>query len=72
MTACSSGKYSGVASAKLPEGVRDEAIDHQSCSESGNQAWSTLDANNDAKFDVKIIYSGQNERQDVPDQRPES
>ncbi len=59
LTACSSGKDSGVANAKLPEGVRDEAIDHQSCSESGNRV-EQLDANNDSKFDVKIIYSGQN------------
>ncbi len=58
LTACGSGKDSGVASAKLPEGVRDESIDHQSCSESGNRV-EQLDANNDSKFDVKIIYAGQ-------------
>ena len=58
VAACGSGKDSGIDNAKLPEGVRDESIDHQSCTESGNKV-ETLDANNDAKFDVKIVYAGQ-------------
>lgn len=57
VVSCGSGKDSGIANAKLPDGVRDESIDHESCSESGNRV-ETLDANNDSKYDVKIIYAG--------------
>ncbi len=51
----SSGKDSGVASAKLPAGPRSESLDHEQCSESGNRV-EQLDTNNDGKPDIRRIF----------------
>ena len=50
---CGDGN-SGVANAKLPEGVRSQAIEHEACDESGNKV-EMLDANNDGKPDIKSV-----------------
>lgn len=54
---CSGGETSGVGSAKLPEGVRSEVIEHESCDEAGNKV-EVLDANNDGKPDIRRVYKG--------------
>jgi hypothetical protein len=45
----------GVADAKLPEGVRSEALSHEGCSESGNRV-EVLDTNNDGKPDIRRVF----------------
>jgi len=54
---CGSDTASGVASAKLPEGVRSQVIEHEPCDESGNKV-EMLDANNDGKPDIKKVSKG--------------
>ncbi len=54
---CGSDGASGVANAKLPDGVRSETIEHESCDESGNKV-EMLDANNDGKPDIKKVSKG--------------
>ena len=54
---CGGDSSSGVANAKLPEGVRSETIEHESCDESGNKV-EMLDANNDGKPDIKKVSKG--------------
>jgi hypothetical protein len=51
---CGNDSASGVGNAKLPDGVRSEAIEHESCDESGNKV-EMLDANNDGKPDIKKV-----------------
>lgn len=51
---CSGDSASGVAGAKLPEGVRSQVIEHEACDESGNKV-EMLDANNDGKPDIKRV-----------------
>jgi hypothetical protein len=51
---CGNDGASGVANAKLPEGVRSEVIEHEACDESGNKV-EMLDANNDGKPDIKKV-----------------
>jgi hypothetical protein len=51
------GEESGVGKAKLPEGVRSQAIEHESCDEGGRKV-EVLDANNDGKPDIKRVYAG--------------
>ncbi len=46
---------SGVGKAKLPSGTRSEAIEHETCSETGNRV-EVLDANGDGKPDIKRVY----------------
>jgi hypothetical protein len=54
--ACSSNdKMTGVADAKLPQGMRGEAIDHEGCDESGNRV-EMLDTNNDGKPDIRRVF----------------
>lgn len=48
------GGASGVSDAKLPNGVRSSAIEHEACDESGNKV-DVLDANNDGKPDIKRV-----------------
>jgi hypothetical protein len=48
---------SGVANAKLPEGVRSQVIEHEACDESGNKV-EMLDVNNDGKPDIKKVSKG--------------
>ena len=54
---CGGDNASGVANAKLPDGVRSETIEHESCDESGNKV-EMLDANNDGKPDIKRVSKG--------------
>jgi len=54
---CGGDGASGVANAKLPEGVRSEVIEHEACDESGNKV-EMLDANNDGKPDIKKVTKG--------------
>ncbi len=54
---CGSDAASGVANAKLPDGVRSQVIDHEACEESGNKV-EMLDANNDGKPDIKKVSKG--------------
>jgi hypothetical protein len=54
---CSSDSASGVANAKLPEGVRSQVIEHEACEESGNKV-ELLDANNDGKPDIRKVTKG--------------
>lgn len=54
---CGGDTASGVANAKLPEGVRSQVIEHESCDESGNKV-EMLDANNDGKPDIKRVSKG--------------
>jgi hypothetical protein len=56
-TGCGSDGASGVANAKLPAGMRSEAIEHEACEESGNRV-EMLDANNDGKPDIKKVSKG--------------
>ncbi|MBS2013444.1 MAG: hypothetical protein JST00_11180 [Deltaproteobacteria bacterium] len=51
---CNDGP-SGVANAKLPEGVRSEVIVHEDCDEKSNKV-EVLDANNDGKPDIRRVY----------------
>jgi hypothetical protein len=46
----------GISGSKLPEGVRSEAIDHESCDEGGNHRVVTTDSNGDGKPDIKAVY----------------
>lgn len=46
--------------ARLPEGVRSQAIEHESCSESGHKV-ETVDVNNDGKPDIRRVYDGTQE-----------
>lgn len=54
---CGNDSASGVGNAKLPDGVRSEVIEHESCDESGNKV-EMLDANNDGKADIKRVTKG--------------
>lgn len=54
---CGGDGASGVANAKLPDGVRSQVIAHESCDESGNKV-EMLDANNDGKPDIKRVMKG--------------
>lgn len=54
---CGGDGASGVANAKLPEGVRSQVIEHEACDESGNKV-EMLDANNDGKPDIKRVSKG--------------
>ena len=54
---CGGDAASGVANAKLPDGVRSQVIDHEACDESGNKV-EMLDANNDGKPDIKKVSKG--------------
>jgi hypothetical protein len=54
---CGGDSATGVASSKLPEGVRSQVIDHESCDESGNKV-ALIDANNDGKPDIKKVSKG--------------
>jgi hypothetical protein len=51
---CGNDNASGVANAKLPDGVRSQVIEHEPCDESGNKV-EMLDANNDGKPDIKKV-----------------
>jgi antitoxin component YwqK of YwqJK toxin-antitoxin module len=55
LVACGGEEGSGVGLAKLPEGVRSEAVEHEACSESGHRV-EILDANGDGKADIKRVY----------------
>jgi len=54
------GGDSGVGKAKLPEGVRSQAIEHEACDESGHKV-ETVDVNNDGKPDIRRVYAGTQE-----------
>lgn len=54
------GGDSGVANAKLPEGVRSSAIEHEACNEGGHKV-EQIDVNNDGKPDIKRVYDGTRE-----------
>ncbi len=54
---CGNDGPSGVASAKLPDGVRSQVIEHEPCDEAGNKV-EMLDANNDGKPDIKRVLKG--------------
>lgn len=56
---CSGGE-AGVANAKLPEGMRSQAIEHEACRESGHKV-ETVDVNNDGKPDIRRVYAGSQE-----------
>jgi hypothetical protein len=61
LVACSGNdKSSGLGDSKLPQGVRSEAIEHESCDDSSGRV-ETLDTNNDGKPDIRSVYgkSGQ-------------
>jgi antitoxin component YwqK of YwqJK toxin-antitoxin module len=55
LAGCGGEEASGVHAAKLPEGVRSEAVEHEACSESGHRV-EILDANGDGKADIKRVY----------------
>lgn len=57
---CGGGDKSGVAKAKLPEGVRSQSIEHEACNEAGHKVES-VDVNGDNKPDIKRVYDGQRE-----------
>jgi hypothetical protein len=60
---CSSNeKMSGVAGAKLPEGSKSEAVEHESCEEKGHRV-ETLDANGDGKSDIKRVYDAKTNKE---------
>ncbi len=52
---CGGEAQSGVANAKLPDGMRSEVIEHEPCDEAGNKV-ELLDANNDGKPDIKKVF----------------
>lgn len=52
---CGGEEASGVGAAKLPEGVRSEAVEHEACGEAGHRV-EVLDANGDGKADIKRVY----------------
>ena len=54
------GSDSGVAKAKLPDGVRSQTIEHEACDESGHKV-ETVDVNNDGKPDIRRVYDGAQE-----------
>ena len=54
------GGDSGVGNAKLPDGVRSQAIEHEACDESGHKV-ETVDVNNDGKPDIRRVYDGAQE-----------
>lgn len=54
------GDGGGVANAKLPQGVRSQAIEHEACSEGGHRV-EAVDVNNDGKPDIKRVYDGSRE-----------
>lgn len=56
---CSRGD-SGVSNAKLPDGVRSQAIEHEACDESGSHV-ETIDVNDDGKPDIRRVYDGARE-----------
>jgi hypothetical protein len=53
-TACGGGGATGTGAAKLPTGMRAEALGHEECSESGNHV-ETLDTNGDGKADIRRV-----------------
>lgn len=54
------GGDSAVSKAKLPDGVRSQSIEHESCNESGHRV-EAVDVNNDGRPDIKRVYDGQHE-----------
>ena len=56
---CGDGK-DGTRNAKLPEGVRSQAIEHEGCTEGGHKV-EQVDVNNDGKPDIKRIFDGNHE-----------
>lgn len=54
------GDNTATANAKLPEGVRSQSIEHESCSESGHKV-EQVDVNNDGRPDIKRVYDGTHE-----------
>ena len=54
------GGDSGIANAKLPDGVRSQTIEHEACTESGHKV-ETVDVNNDGKPDIRRVYAGTQE-----------
>lgn len=57
---CGGGSESGVAKPNLPQGVRSQNLEHESCEESGHKV-ETLDTNGDGKADIKRVYDGSRE-----------
>lgn len=51
---CGDATNSGVANAKLPEGVRSQTLEHETCDESGGKV-EKLDVNNDGKADIRRV-----------------
>lgn len=51
------GSDASVANAKLPDGVRSQAIEHEACGESGHRV-ETVDVNNDGKPDIRRVFDG--------------
>lgn len=54
------GGDAAVAKAKLPDGVRSQAIEHESCDESGHKT-ETVDVDNDGRPDIRRVYDGAQE-----------
>lgn len=54
------GDNTATASAKLPEGVRSQSIEHEQCSEGGHKV-EQVDVNNDGRPDIKRVYDGGHE-----------
>ncbi len=54
------GGEAGVGKANLPQGVRSQNLEHESCDEGGHKV-EKLDANNDGKPDIKRVYDGSRE-----------
>jgi hypothetical protein len=54
------GGDGGTAKAKLPDGVRSQTIEHESCDESGHKV-EMVDVNNDGKPDIRRVYDGARE-----------
>jgi hypothetical protein len=50
-----SGSGSATGPAKLPSGMRSQALDHEACDESGNRV-ETLDTNGDGKPDIRRVF----------------
>jgi antitoxin component YwqK of YwqJK toxin-antitoxin module len=55
LVGCGGEEASGVHAAKLPYGVRSEAVEHEACDESGRRV-EIVDANGDGKPDIKRVY----------------